>query len=628
MKLLDKAKRAITKLSGVKKEYDMSSAENRARQGIEDYENAKTSKDPITEKFKTLNDYYNNIHYTSNQIQELADKYGWDFGEDIPVLPEAFIHVETQIDDVVPTMQFNGRDDDLDSEKAKVREQVVDFILYNNHIDELNLDNERALNELGNAFWKVSFDGSIKGPGFIGEIIIGNPDPANMFPDPNAYEMDECEFVAYSYRMHKRKARREFGKIIDKLTSDNAARDDTEIYHNDHLDNIEIQLDDTVQVIEYWYRDDEGDIACSIVIDQTEVKHIPKYWKNTRFSGNQMFPFIKYGKIPMRKSFWDKGEIESIKPLNDAADREFITALLNNMFMSNDIVLMEDDALSEGQEPKSLPGAIWKTKPNKINAVKRLGGVTNSGNSIQMMEFIVAKIQETTGNFESAQGKEPVRVTTASGIAQLNERAQARKLVKQAGRIQGFRRLAELIDWTALEFYNTDRMILVRGKEQDEQNQTIAYNSDKMRNFDKQRYEQLMENAMQKGVEVPPEMEQDFADTSFYYPKVDIEISVGDGIKKSKAFTLSALQELSAIQITPQNAPIVKMIVEILDLPTKKEILEQIDMLTQQTQANGQAEGFEQAFAQLTPEEQEAFTNAPLEEQQAIMNEMMGGAMA
>ena len=76
-----------------------------------------------------------------------------------------------------------------------------------------------------------------------------------------------------------------------------------------------------------------------------------------------------------------------------------------------------------------------------------------SRNFNTMTREIQNLMEQTTGNFEVNQGKEPTRVTTASGIALMNERAKSRQTLKKAGRTEGFKRLYSLIDYTALEFY-------------------------------------------------------------------------------------------------------------------------------------------------------------------------------
>src|SRR5206468_11352356 len=109
-----------------------------------------------------------------------------------------------------------------------------------------------------------------------------------------------------------------------------------------------------------------------------------------------------------RKSFWDKGEIESIKDLVDAGNREFMTAILNDAFMANDIIIKEKGALVEGQEIGNVPGTQVEVNPGKVDSVRRLGGVSANGGILGMIDFIHDKIQETNGNYDSSMGKEPV----------------------------------------------------------------------------------------------------------------------------------------------------------------------------------------------------------------------------
>lgn len=530
-------------------EWDMSSKEKRVRQVREHYERAKEAKDTFRERLEANERYYRGDHDAKRNLLEYVRDAGLNM--EPPVLPDPYIQVEAQIDDVVPTPQFSGRDNQTDPQNAKIREQVVEFIWYDNRLDELNLANERSLMMSGNAFYKLAWDdkADVLGPNgtrLKGRIEIGNPDPANIFPDPTAYTLDDCEYLIHAYRLHNRKAKRQFKKWLDRLGGD-GDHADTEIY-----DDVMPVDEDTVLVIEYWYRDDEGDIALSIVIGTREVKHVPKFWAKTRLSGCKLYPFVHYQRIPIRKSFWGRGEIDTIRDLVDAADKTLNSALLNEAFAGNDIILVKGSGFEGDEEPEAAPGAIWRAKTD--TDVRRLGGMANSTNALNLLNALHEKIEETNGNYNSALGKEPTRVTTASGIAQLNERADKRQGLKKAGRIEGYRRLAQLTDWMALEFYDSARIITIRGEE--EQQMTV---------FDPAFV------AM-----------RDPADPILtYFPTIDVEVNVGDGIKKSKAFTLAATQELAAIQVTPANYMIVKSIVDLLDLPNKQEIMQSIESVVQ-----------------------------------------------
>lgn len=637
MKLFSNIKNALTKKGNIP-DWDMSSKESRESQVKTDYEYAKTFRSDQTKKMITYDEYYNNNHYSQQQILALLEKKGINFTP--PCLPDAFIQVESQIDSEVPDFQFNGRDDKTDPAKAKEREDVVRYICYANRLEHMNPDNERRLGKLGNAFWKVAFDGSIQGPGITGDIVIGNPSPPNIFNDPSAYDVEDCEFIIYSYRLHRRKARRQFGKIIDELPND-ANHGDTEIFRKSDR-SVD---DDTLQVIEYWYRDEEGDIACSICVNEIEVKFIKKYWDATRHSGNKCYPFVKYCKVPLDQGFWDLSDIESIKDLIDAEDREFLTAILNDAFTANDIILQEENALMDGENITNEPGGVIKVKDNKINAVRRLGGIQSNNGILQMINFIHEKIMETTGSYDSAMGKEPVRVTTASGIAQLNERADFRKGIKKADRMAGFERLYSLIDWTALEFFNQDRIILIRGNQEENEKNQDAIQSGQMQpkpiaftfNSDQHKQAQPVSRFDKFGQPMPDMFEQDemgqplidemgqmmpkYVEPKYYYPKMDVEVTAGPGIAKSRAFTLQFTQELTKTPITPQTAPLIKAAIELADLPNKNQLLEDIDSIVASQMPQGLPPDLVDVLQVLPPQLQKQILTQPPQEQVAFLSQ-------
>jgi hypothetical protein len=349
---------------------------------------------------------------------------------------------------------------------------------------------------------------------------------------------------------------------------------------------------------------------------------MPKYWVKTG-KQNKMYPFIKYCKIPSMTTFWDKSDLEMIKDLQDQVDRETATAILNNTFMSNDIVVCEENAIADNSELQNKPGAIWKMKSGMINSVRRLGGLGNTGSRIEFIEFLRGIIQEVVGNFDSAMGQEPVRVTTASGIAQLNERADARKGLKKADRIVGFERLFELIDWTALEFYDDDRLIYIGAKKDGEQDVAFRFNSDN----------QTIQDPMTGDV---------------YYPRLDAIVNAGDGMKKSKAFTLAATENLISKPINETNYKIVNEMLDIMDVPNKKPIQEyyenlfapKLELMKVQTQKQiqdilnppmpqqptgmaqvPQEENYDEIIAGLSPEEQQAVMDNP----DILINALEGG---
>lgn len=483
---------------------------------------------------------------------------------------DGYIQVESQIESALPDFEFSPRGDE-DAGKAKQRESIVRYICDTADLEMKNAVNERRLGIKGSAVWKVCWNADAEAPGGkSGEVEIQNPKPEEIFPDPTATSVDECEYIGYVYRMHKMKARRLFeadaarmGADIDELISradgdgirfgfDAEADADSSVYDT---------ASDTVRITEWWYRQpcggeetikvtdkdgkqstvayrwEPGDIALSVFIGEKEVRRIPKYWNTTAC---KMFPFVVYSRLPKDGSLWGKSELEAIIPIIEAADRELAFAQLNAAFSSNDIILAEENALADGCTLDNSPGAVWTLRPGMMGKVQRLGNFGGSESAlIANASAWREMIQNTTGNYDSYQGSEPTRVTTATGIALLNERAKSRTTLKKVGKKEGFKRLYSLIDRTALEYYDDGRTIAINGE-------SVVYRFG------------------------------DYVSDSTYIPTLDIRIHVGDGLENSKAFTVSAITDLIKTPITQDNYETVMAFIELIGLPMRKEICDAI----------------------------------------------------
>ncbi len=519
----------------------------------ENVRDAMAARKPNDLYWNRMRRYYDGSHDIRYQTGALSDS------TDLPWQPaqctDGFVHVESQIDASVPGFEFVPRGT-YPFALAKKREELCETICDVGELAGKNAVNERRLNIYGSAVWKIGWNGESD------NVTLENPSPDQLYPDPTASDVDGCEYVAYIYRMHRQKARRVFrAELTSRGISFEDCLSDAHGGTADAFDGTDPYDDSTVTVTEYWFRQPEdgaakdtltgeklayaaGDVALSLLINGKEIRYLPRYWQNT---GCRMYPFVVYGKIPTDGSLWGKSELEQLIPLIDAADRELTFAQINAAFTSNDVILAEENAFAEGEAPENTPGAIWKLRPGMMGKVQRLGNM--GAYQASLFNNYVAwqsMMEQTTGNFEANQGKEPTRVTTASGIALLNERAQTRQSLKKTVKSEGFKRLYRLIDYTALEYYKEGRAIASPGKE------TYAFRL------------------------------KDYAVTTekgSYVPELDVKIHIGDGVSHSKAFTVSVMSALMSAPLNESNYIFAKAYVELLDLPMRKEICEYLDGL-------------------------------------------------
>jgi hypothetical protein len=161
-------------------------------------------------------------------------------------------------------------------------------------------------------------------------------------------------------------------------------------------------------------------------------------------------------------------------------------------------------------------------------------------------------------------------------------------------------------------------MIIIRGQSKTEQDKSIQFNS--------------MNHFIMQG------------ENDGYFPTVDVEISAGDGLSKSKAFTVQVISDLIKTPITPQNVGIIEIFIDLLELPNgdelKNTLRQSMSMMQpglipgnggptnpqnnpQMTQNGGQGDMVDQIFNTMTPEELKLFQSKTPEEQQQIIENII-----
>lgn len=550
--------------------YDYTTEEGRVATAEWLFEQAKNERTAVEDGWVRNEGYYNFVHAAAAEMREALEEQGIDWTP--AVVPDPFIQVESQLVPEVPQPEFHGRDDDADGEKARRREFAVRYIVEENRINDMNTSNERRLRKLGDAFWKAYWDETMPCGEQSGNIRIKDVSPEDFYPDPTAGRegLEACEYVDYVYTMHKLKFWRLYHDVLEKkgILLEDLLQKQYRVEDGlfEPATSGTLARDDMVQILEHWYRNPcdtkeapAGAIGCTMQVGGVEIKWIPNYWEKT---GRQcrLFPFIHYWCIRDETQFWNRSELDPILSLVDAADRQIAIGQLNDAMMANDVVLVEEGALADGSEFTNVPGAQVTVKQGRMGGVARLGGLNNGIQSVSAVNWFLDQIQRTSRNYDSNNGRETARVTTASGLLQLRGDAETQQKLKKADRDAGFCRLYELLDWLALEYFDDDRLLFIGAKKKGEQPQSLTYNGDAF--------------ARRAGVKVDM-LTAAVTDEGFdYYPRVDVTVTAGDGLSKNPATTVEVLDKLAASQITADNWELLAAELEYLDIPQKQEIIE------------------------------------------------------
>ena len=490
--------------------------EDRERTVLTLLSEAAAARAPVEARWDLVTDYYEGRHHTQEEIAESCRQSG------IPWIaacsPDVYMHVESQITPSFPDFTFRGRGAD-DPEKARQREYLVRYVADRQALrDQVPLHERRCI-LCGTAVWKVFWDGD--------DVRVASVDPRALFADPAADKPEDCEYMDYVYRLPRCAADRLYGADLAAMGLDAATLPPADAVPAGLSCVFDGTGDDTLPVVEHWYRDQDR-VACSLLVGGREVRHIPDYWRTT---GAGLLPFVFQYRVASGE-LWGRSDLEPALPLVDAVDRELAAAQLQSAFTGSDVILAEHDAFA--QNPEQRPGAIWELKPGAIGRIRRLGGLGNAGNRLEMVEALRGMIQDAVGNYDTSLGKEPSRMLSATGLAQLLERADQRRASKRTERLRAYSRLFRLIDWTVLEFYDDGRVLRLGA--QDGEPQLLRFSRDALR------------------------------DAGGYFPEVDCTVTAADAMENSRAFTLSAIETLLAHNVTRENYPLLLCALRALDL--------------------------------------------------------------
>ena len=549
--------------------YDYATSEGRVATAEWLFRQAKDERAAREAEWRRCNDYYNNAHDAAREMADALEDAGLPWSP--ACVPDPFLMVESQIEPDVPEPEFRGRDDDLDSVKAKERELAVRYLIEENRLGDMNTANERRLRKLGDAFWKAYWDETMPCGDRTGNIRIRDVAVQDVYPDPTAGPegLQNGEYLFYVYTMHKLRFWRLYHDALER--QDRTLDDVTGAARYREADDLlepytqsTASRDDVVQVMEFWYRQPfdtkdarAGAVACSVQAGGVELRHIPNYW--VRLGAQcDLFPFVHYWCIRDETQFWNKSELETILPLVDAADRELATGLFNDAMTANDVVVMEEGALAPGEEFTNVPGAVVRVNPGRGGGIARLGGLSDGVRSLGMVNWLQNQMQRANRNYDSNNGQETARVTTASGLMQLRSDAQTQQRIKSADRNAGFCRLYELLDKLALEYFDDDRLLFIGASPRGGAGTSVRYNG---ANY-----------ARVAGELRDPLTGEVLRERRTYYPRVDVTVSVGAAVSRSPAATAAVLERLAETQVTADNWTLLAAMLDCLDIPQKQEI--------------------------------------------------------
>ena len=528
--------------------------------------------------------------------------------------------IESQIDISVPKPNVEPTEFDEGDPMEQERQRMVEGMLYymggGTTLQRINSENERIVKKNSLAVFKVGYNPKAKSHKWIGKIETTNPHPCNFIPQPGVHRVANMDYCFHIENRTLDYICRTYGEEFrDELEGEKA-----EYSYLDELSESRTENDETLSVVECWYKDKDGDVCvltwCNEVILRDEQKFFYKRNQDGSIiehdeieaqTGVDMigtpitetiqvpvhipkrFPFVIQYNIPKEKSFYGKSDPDIIYDQQEAVKKVLSDHEEKLIKGTSKIFTRKNSGLVNKINNAQLQ-VIETEDPN--NDVKAVDLKTPDRSLLEYYNVMLQAAKDALGVTEASQGR--VDAGTGGGTADLSGKAleiltantAGRLAVKQFEKDMAYTELYQLYYDFLLAFYDDPRPYRTDGEDG-----KPVYGK-----WDKSKL-----------------VKQDDAG-DWYYPEYDIYISADTGLPKDKRFIMEtasrAGDRLDNIEYW--------QIMESIGFPNASAILkreqekeEMAKAMMQQEQQQGQPNMLDSIVNSLTPEEMEAIENDP-----------------
>lgn len=318
-------------------------------------------------------------------------------------------------------------------------------------------------------FWNSSLEGG------LGDIDIKQIDILNLFWEPNIKYIEESENLFYAQAVDRKKLLREYPFAEAGLKN---AEFELEAYNRENgaVDN------DRVLVVDWYYKKK---------VKGREVLHYCKFAGNNVLFASENEDeyrergFYDHGKYPVvfdtmfvtENSPAGFGYIDVMKGCQRTIDRLDSAILRNTLMAENPRWFISDAAgINEEEYADWTTPFIHTTGRIDDQTLKQVevNGINNI--ALELLNYKVAELKETSGNRDFSQGSTNFGVTAASAILALQEAGGklSRDMIKSSFR--AYSKICYLMVELIRQFYTEPRCFRISGN--GENNSFLIYKSD------------------------------------------------------------------------------------------------------------------------------------------------------
>ena len=375
-----------------------------------------------------------------------------------------------------------------DEQEAKLLSSILPVILEQRGFEQTYSDVWWYKLKTGTGVYGVFWNNELENG--LGDIDIKQLDILNLFWEPGIKNIEQSQNVFYVTAVDKelllnehpnaKEAIQKSYNILDAYNMENWLPDDSKVLVIDWYYKRKVNGKTLLHYAKF---------AGEFLIFASENEDC---YKNTGFYAHGKYPIVLDTMFVTENSpagfgYIDimKGAQSSIDRLNSAIERNAIMGETPRWFISDSAGINEEEYADW-----SLP-FIHTTGRIDDQTVKQVSVENISSTALQLLQFKVDEIKETSGNRDFAQGSTNYGVTAASAIIALQEAGSklSRDMIKASFR--AYASICYLIVSLIKQFYTEPRTFRVTG-ENGADNYTI-YQNDLMKSFEKTQRESVFD---------------------------------------------------------------------------------------------------------------------------------------
>lgn len=343
-----------------------------------------------------------------------------------------------------------------DVKEAQMLSKIVPVILEQNHFDEVYSDNAWRKLKTGTGIYKVYWDADkVNG---LGDIAIDNVDLLNVFWEPGIQDIQDSKYVFHTKVEDNETLEGMYPELEGKLKGNSFVP--AKFMYDDN-----VSTENKSAVIDCYYKRKENGRT---------VLHYCKYVGNTTLYSTEnsgttlydhgLYPFVFDCMYPIEGSPTGYGYIdlcangqEQIDIMQTAFLKNTMAGAVPRYFQRIDGSVNEEEFLDLDNPIIHVNGDLGE------NALRPVQYTPLSGNYINMREYTIRELRETSGNTETSNGNTPSGVTAASAIAALQEAAGKGSRDATRTSYRAFSRIVDLCIELIRQFYDLPRQFRITG---------------------------------------------------------------------------------------------------------------------------------------------------------------------